>query len=111
MGMELSRRGFLKALGITGAVLLVSPQKIVEAISYPYFDPREQYGNILEVRDIFDVELKKAVAEFFDAKIRQTIPPKYRNLIKYEFIDPIPCSYDPLGQIGYASWKYKLRRV
>lgn len=109
----ITRRSFLKVLGITGVAVNLYPFDLAEAAGWPDFNPEHQYGD-----DPFHLTdhginrfdpLMKATIDEMDKGIKATIPPKYRKHVEYHIVNPKPGKSDPLGQRGVCYWKYKPR--
>lgn len=111
---NLSRRSFLKILGISTAVVAASPEiflkEFVASNKYSHFNPKCQYRGHLTITDFVENKDDPIIIEalsIMDDQIKETIPPNYRHKIKYTFINPkIPRDTDYLCRYGYASWKY-----
>jgi hypothetical protein len=108
---SLTRRSFLKAIGVGVAAINFYPFKAAEAVGWPDFNPKHQYGDdpfrvtdVIE-RNRFDPLLKEVIS-LMDQQIVNIIPPRYRRNVEYIIINPRPNKYDPLAQVGTVAWKY-----
>lgn len=99
----LSRRDFLKALGLLGAVAAAGPALKLDR--YPGFRPDRMYGNWVYVTDCPTEECVRIVKETFDPEIERTIPPEYRDRISWHAHWP-GGTIDPLDQTATIGWKY-----
>lgn len=106
----LSRRSFLKALGVTGLALTVNPFELFQSKAHPHFNPKKEYGDYLCITDFVNGQNDPIVREainIMDEQIHKTIPLKFRKHIEFLFKNAKPTKSDPLAQVGFSYWKYK----
>ena len=114
--MNLTRRSFLKAIGITSAVAAASPSLFIKETlatsKYWGFDPNQTYGDYVHVTCSVvkrkDDPVLIECLKICDEQIKEVIPPgKYRKKIRFIVENPgKPSRSDPLGQYGYFKWIY-----
>jgi hypothetical protein len=108
---SLTRRSFLKAIGVGVVAVNLYPFKAAEAVGWPHFNPKHQYGDDpLRITDEirknrFDPLLREVIS-IMDEQIARVIPPKYRRHVEYIILNPYPRKSDPLSQVGVVAWKY-----
>ena len=112
----LTRRQFLKALGITAAGSIVSPSVFFKSIheinEYDHFDPSRSYGSYVRVIDYVEPQKDDPIVEiainFLDRQINKTIPPgRYRKKIKFLVKYQEPTEIDPTRCC--IGWVYHLK--
>jgi hypothetical protein len=101
--MDLSRRDFLKVLGISAAAVAVAGPRWLD--NYPHFRPDRMYGDYVVCSDFPDRILVEVVKERFTPQIREVIPPEYRRNIRW-CVDYPGNTIDPLMQVCTVGWKY-----
>lgn len=106
----LTRRSFLKAIGITPVAAKLYPFDLAERVGWPHFNPNHQYGDdplcLTDfVKNKYD-PIVKEILDIMDDGIKKTIPPRYRKRIDYLILNPKLGGYDPLSLRGFAAWKY-----
>ena len=99
----MTRREFLKALGLSAAVAAVPIDVLA---SYPHFNPALQYGDWVEVTDVVDKLYLQEIQQLFAEQIKQSIPALFRDDIEWIVIQPRPSTEDPLLVHGSVGWKY-----
>lgn len=100
----LTRRGFLKALGIT-LVASQLPIGVLADSAYAHFDPAKQYGSYV----VWDEDAKVTVSQaqiMLTDQISFVIPSRYRKHIKWIIRNPRLSPSDPLKKHGSLGWKY-----
>ena len=103
-----------------GTAALALPAKAIAAKypwgwKYRHFDPRQQYGDMIRITDVVtdapDDYVRIELLEILKEQMAEVIPPEFRDHVRYAFINPtIPSRHDPLGQFGFATWKYTINR-
>jgi len=106
-----SRRLFLKALGVTGLAINLYPFDVAEVAGWPDFNPNHQYGDDpIHLSDFvlgrFDAIIAQII-RVMDNGVKKTIPPKYRKRVEYHIVNPKPSASDPLGLRGACYWIYR----
>jgi len=103
-----NRRNFLKAMGFSTAAAALPLGTLGTLDAYKHFKAEHCYGEYLTITCETNGTMLKKIARLFSDQIRETIPREYRKNIIYKVIQPgdIGITHDPLGQIGYVSWKY-----
>ncbi len=101
--MDLSRRDFLKFLGVSAAAVAVVGPRWLD--HYPHFNPGHMYGDWVICSDFPTRMVVEVVKDRFSPQIRTTIPPEYRRNIRW-FVDIPGNTVDPLMQYSIIGWKY-----
>lgn len=100
--MSMTRRNFLKLLGLTVAAAMLP---IGQKKEYPDFNPSTQYGDYVIITDDSPEMVREARRHLFN-QIKDIIPPEYRDQISW-----INMPFDdPLSQRGSVGWKYTPKR-
>jgi len=105
----MNRRNFLKACGMTAAVVAAPnlafanqiEDVIPEGIDYSQFDPTERYGNSVMVTGTSDDLIKKAISVLEENMVK-VIPPTYRKKVEYI----VQKGHYDYGHLTGVGWKY-----
>lgn len=98
---SLSRRKFIKFLGLTALATQLPGLQIFPESSYASFNPNNMYGSFIWVDDHLDKKLILESQRGFDEEISRKIPPKHRNKIEW-----IIKQIGSLRQRSTIGWKY-----
>ena len=102
-----SRRSFLKLLGfgaIAVATIDTALLKVTKTADYSHFNPTHQYGNYFAATSEFS---KLEAAQILHEQIAETVPPEYRDRVRYFYQPALPqeaLGYMPIYSYG---WKYE----